>query len=81
MRETRLRLILPACRVYKGTIYGKGNKETHLADGGQREFQRELEHLEAHTRANQPLWVVLLIRNAVKLTHVPQEKIKIKTYF
>jgi hypothetical protein len=35
-------------------------KKTHLADGGQREFQRELEHLKAHTRANQPLWMVLL---------------------
>lgn len=50
---------------------GKGIKKAHFSDGGQCEFQRELEHLEAHTRANQPLWVVLLIRNGVKLTQGP----------
>jgi hypothetical protein len=52
-------------------------KKTYLADDGQREFQRELEHLEAHTSANQPLWVVLLIRNVGH--HGPREKEN--TYF
>jgi hypothetical protein len=52
--ETRLRLFVVGVR-----SEGK-EKKTHLADGGQHEFQRELEHLEAHTCANQPLWMVLL---------------------
>lgn len=34
---------------------------THLVDEGQGELQRQLEHLKAHTSADEPLWVMLLL--------------------
>lgn len=67
MRDASPPVVIGVPTVRRDDIMG-GEKKTHLADGKQREFQRELKHLEPHTRANQPLWVVLLIRDAVKLT-------------